>query len=64
MRIIADRLSKNVPLEPPPLNAKVMEAAERLLGMLVPAAEAKGHRSERASTAAPSGSDGYDRQGG
>ena len=64
LRIIADRLSKNVPLEPPPLNAKVMEAAERLLGMLVPAAEAKGHRSERASTAAPSGSDGYDRQGG
>jgi len=64
LRIIADRLSKNVPLEPRPLDPKVIEAAERLVGMLVPAKQAKGDRAAKASAAAPSGSDGYDRQGG
>src|SRR5271157_5066193 len=64
LRIIADRLSKNVPLEPRPLDPKVMEAAERVVGMLVPAKQAKGDRAAKASAAAPSGSDGYDRQGG
>jgi len=64
LRIIAGRLSKNVPLEPRPLDPKVMEAAERLVGMLVPAKQATGGRVAKASTAAPSGSDGYDRQGG
>ena len=37
LRIMADRLSKNVSLEPRPLDPKVLEAAERLLGMLAPA---------------------------
>ena len=64
LRIIADRLSKNVSLEPRPLDPKVMEAAERLLGILVPAPQGKGRRSAKASTAALSGADGYDRQGG
>jgi AMP-polyphosphate phosphotransferase len=32
LRVIADRLSKNVSLEPRPLDPKVIEAAERLLG--------------------------------
>ena len=32
-RIIADRLSKGVALEPRPLDPKVAEAAERLLGI-------------------------------
>ncbi len=36
LRIIADRLAKNVSLEPRPLDPKVMEAAERLLGILAP----------------------------
>jgi polyphosphate kinase 2 (PPK2 family) len=35
-RIIADRLSKNVALEPPALDSKVAEAAEQLLGIRVP----------------------------
>ena len=33
LRIMADRLSKNVSLEPRPLEPKVLEAAERLLGV-------------------------------
>lgn len=33
LRVIADRLSKNVSLEPRPLDPKVIEAAERLLGI-------------------------------
>jgi len=37
LRIMADRLAKNVSLEPRPLDPKVMEAAERFLGILVPA---------------------------
>jgi polyphosphate kinase 2 (PPK2 family) len=35
LRIIADRLAKGVPLEPRPLDPKVAEAAERLLGVHV-----------------------------
>src|SRR6516225_2753126 len=35
-RIIADRLSKNVALQPPALDSKVVEAAEQLLGIRVP----------------------------
>jgi AMP-polyphosphate phosphotransferase len=37
LRIMADRLSKGVSLDPRPLDPKVMEAAEKLLGILVPA---------------------------
>ena len=37
LRIMVDRLSKNVPLDPRPLDPKVLEAAESLLGILVPA---------------------------
>jgi polyphosphate kinase 2 (PPK2 family) len=33
LRVITDRLSKNVSLEPRPLDPKVIEAAERLLGI-------------------------------
>ena len=36
LRIIADRLSKGVSLAPRPLDPKVFEAAEKLLGILVP----------------------------
>ena len=35
-RIIADRLSKNVALQPPALDSKVVEVAEQLLGIRVP----------------------------
>ncbi len=37
LRILADRLSKSVSLEPRPLDPKVLEAAERLLGISVAA---------------------------
>ena len=37
LRIVADRLSKGVCLEPRPLEPAVAEAAERLLGIRVPA---------------------------
>jgi len=37
LRIMVDCLSKNVPLDPRPLDPKVLEAAERLLGIFVPA---------------------------
>ena len=37
LRIMADRLSKNISLDPRPLDPKVLEAAERLLGILAPA---------------------------
>ena len=50
-RIIADRLSKNVSLEPRPLDPKVIEAAEHLLGIRLPPAQASGRRSTKASTA-------------
>jgi polyphosphate kinase 2 (PPK2 family) len=36
LRIMADRLSKNVALDPRPLDPKVLEEAERLLGISVP----------------------------
>ncbi len=36
LRIIADRLSKGVSLSPRPLDPKVLAAAEKLLGILVP----------------------------
>jgi AMP-polyphosphate phosphotransferase len=36
-RIMADCLSKNVSLDPRPLDSKVLEAAERLLGIAAPA---------------------------
>jgi AMP-polyphosphate phosphotransferase len=42
-RIIADRLSKNVVLEPPTLDPKVAEAARELLGIRVPPNEVHGH---------------------
>ena len=64
LRIIADRLSRNVLLDPRPLDPKVTEAAERLLGILVPARQGKGRKSAKVSTAAPSGGNGYDREGG
>jgi len=41
-RIIADRLSKNVTLEPPKLDPKVAEAAERLLGIRLPLGNHRG----------------------
>ena len=36
LRIIAGRLSKNVSLDPRPLDPKVLEAAARLLGIVAP----------------------------
>jgi len=47
LRIIADRLSKNVSLDPRPLDPKVIEAAERLLGILVPKTTAKANKTDR-----------------
>ncbi len=51
LRIIADRLSKNVSLEPRALDPKIAEAAERLLGIRLPAEPANGPRSARLSGA-------------
>jgi polyphosphate kinase 2 (PPK2 family) len=42
-RIIADRLSKSVALEPPKLDPKAAEAAERLLGIRLPLIDYRGH---------------------
>ena len=42
-RIIADRLSKNVALEPPALDPKVAEAAKQFLGIRVPSDNHRGH---------------------
>jgi AMP-polyphosphate phosphotransferase len=42
-RIIADRLSKDVDLEPRALDPKVAEAAERLLGIRLPPVNHRGH---------------------
>ena len=42
-RIIADRLSKSVALEPPALDPKVAEAAKQLLGITVPSDNHHGH---------------------
>src|SRR5271157_1380183 len=52
LRIIADRLSKNVSLEPKALDPKVVEAAERLLGIRMPAAQSSGRRPAKSSGAA------------
>jgi ribosomal protein L13 len=41
-RIIADRLSKDVSLEPRVLDPKVVEAAEQLLGIRLSPAKARG----------------------
>ncbi len=49
LRIIADRLSKNVSLEPRPLDPKVVEAAEGLLGVRLPLVEANGRKPAKAS---------------
>jgi polyphosphate kinase 2 (PPK2 family) len=42
-RIIADRLSKGIGLDPPALDPKVAEAAEQLLGIRLPAGNHRGH---------------------
>ena len=42
-RIIADRLSKNVALEPRALDPKVAEAAEHMLGIRLPPGNHSGH---------------------
>jgi hypothetical protein len=42
LRVIADRLSKNVSLEPRSLDPKVIEAAERLLGIRLAPPQADG----------------------
>jgi AMP-polyphosphate phosphotransferase len=47
LRIVADRLSKAVSLEPRPLDPKVLEAAERLLGIRPPDATPNGGKSAR-----------------
>jgi len=48
LRIIADRLSKDVSLEPRPLDPKVVDAAEGLLGVRLPLAPAQLPRRLRA----------------
>ena len=52
LRIIADRLSKNVSLESRPLDPKVIEAAEGLLGIRLPLPQSSARRSAKASPAA------------
>ena len=47
LRVIADRLSKNVSLEPQALDPKVVKAAERLLGIRLPHSQPNGSRQER-----------------
>ncbi len=49
LRIIADRLSKNVSLEPRPLDPKIIEAAEGLLGVRLPLVEAKRAKADQGS---------------
>jgi hypothetical protein len=44
LRIIADRLSKNVSLKPRPLDSKVVEAAEKLLDIRAPPAQPNGRQ--------------------
>ncbi|MBV9287220.1 MAG: polyphosphate kinase [Hyphomicrobiales bacterium] len=51
LRIIADRLAKDVSLEPRPLDPKVVEAAERLLGIRVHVTVKNGDRRSEKSTA-------------
>src|SRR5271168_1852628 len=50
LRIIAERLSKNVSLEPRTLDPKIIDAAEGLLGIRLPPAQSSGRRSARSST--------------
>ena len=45
LRIIADRLSRGVSLDPRPLDPKVLEAAERLLGIFAPGGGAPAKKS-------------------
>ncbi len=52
LRIIADRLSKDVSLEPRPLDPKVVDAAEGLLGLRLPLAQPTGRRPAGSSTEA------------
>ncbi len=52
LRIIADRLSKNVSLEPRPLDPNIIEAAESLLGVRLPLAEASARKPTKASAGA------------
>jgi AMP-polyphosphate phosphotransferase len=52
LRIIADRLSKDVSLEPRPLDPKIVDAAESLLGLRLPLAQPNGRRSARSPTEA------------
>jgi polyphosphate kinase 2 (PPK2 family) len=47
LRVVAGRLSKGVSLEPRPLDPKVVEAADRLLGIRVPLVQANGGRRRR-----------------
>jgi AMP-polyphosphate phosphotransferase len=42
-RIIADRLSKGIDLEPRALDPKVAQAAEQLLGIRLPSDNHRGH---------------------
>jgi hypothetical protein len=44
LRIIADRLSKNVSLKPRPLDSKVVEAADKLLDIRAPPARPNGRQ--------------------
>ena len=53
LRIIADRLAKDVSLEPRPLDPKVVEAAERLLGIRVHVTVKNGDRKSEKSSAKP-----------
>jgi AMP-polyphosphate phosphotransferase len=50
LRIIADRLSKDVPLEPRPLDRKVIDAAESLLGLRLPPPQPIARHSRGSST--------------
>jgi hypothetical protein len=50
LRIIADRLSRDLSLEPRPLDPKVIAAAESLLGVRLPPPQPNGRRSARPST--------------
>jgi polyphosphate kinase 2 (PPK2 family) len=52
LRIIADRLSKHVSLEPRPLDPKIIDAAESLLGLRLPPAPPNGRRPARSPTEA------------
>jgi polyphosphate kinase 2 (PPK2 family) len=52
LRVIADRLSKDVSLEPRPLDPKIIDAAESLLGLRLPLPPPSGGRSTRSPTEA------------